>query len=68
MMEYQRKVFDDAAIAWMQTHCSNVCQRKGAQLFALDGEPEHIHLLVVYPPKLAVSAAYVETQRGSTAP
>ena len=28
----------------------------GAQLLALDGEPDHIHLLVEYPPKLAVSA------------
>jgi putative transposase len=28
----------------------------GAQLLALDGEPDHIHLLVEYPPKPAVSA------------
>lgn len=53
--KYRRKVFDDAAIAWMQTHCANVCARMGAQLFALDGEPDHIHLLVEHPPKLAVS-------------
>ena len=28
----------------------------GTQRFALDGNPDHIHLLVEYPPKLAVSA------------
>jgi putative transposase len=28
----------------------------GAQLLALDGEPDHIHLFVEYPPELAVSA------------
>ena len=28
----------------------------GAQLIALDGEADHIHLLVEYPPKLSVSA------------
>ena len=54
--KYRRNVFDDAAIAWMQTHCANVCQRMGAQLFELDSGPDHIHLLVEYPHKLAVSA------------
>jgi putative transposase len=54
--KYRRKVLDVAAIVWMQTHCANVCERMGAQLLALDGEPDHIHLLVEYPPKLAVSA------------
>jgi putative transposase len=28
----------------------------GARLLALDGEADHIHLLVEYPPKLSVSA------------
>ena len=40
----------------MQTHCANVCERMGAQLLALDGESDRIHLVVEYPPTLAVSA------------
>jgi putative transposase len=53
--KYRRKVFDDAAIAWLQTHCAKVCATMGAQLVALDGESDHIHLLIEYPPKLSVS-------------
>lgn len=52
---YRRKVFDDAAIGWMQAHCAKVCATMGAQLLALDGEQDHIHLLIEYPPKLSVS-------------
>lgn len=53
--KYRRKVFDDAAIAWLQTHCAKVCATMGAQLVALDGESDHMHLLIEYPPKLSVS-------------
>ncbi len=53
--KYRRKVFDDAAIEWMQTHCARVCVTMGARLLALDGESDHIHMLIEYPPKLSVS-------------
>lgn len=53
--KYRRKVFDDAAIGWMQAHCAKVCATMGAQLLALDGEHDHVHLLIEYPPKLSVS-------------
>ena len=54
--KYRRNVFDDATIDWMQAHCTKVCATMGAQLLALDGEHDHIHLLIEYPPKLSVSA------------
>ncbi len=53
--KYRRAVFDDAAILWLQGHCKKVCEAMGAQLLALDGERDHIHLLIEYPPKLSVS-------------
>ena len=53
--KYRRAVFDDAAILWLQGHCKKVCKAMGAQLLALDGEIDHIHLLIEYPPKLSVS-------------
>ncbi len=53
--KYRRKVFDARAIAWLQAHCAKVCATMGAQLSALDGEADHIHLLIEYPPKLSVS-------------
>lgn len=33
-----------------------VCARFGATLVAFNGEHDHVHLLVHYPPKLALSA------------
>ena len=53
--KYRRWVFDDAAIEWLQMHCAKVCATMGATLAALDGEGDHIHLLIEYPPKLSVS-------------
>ena len=53
--KYRRKIFDAAAIEWTQRHCAKVCATMGAQLLALDGEADHIHMLVEYPPKLSVS-------------
>ena len=53
--KYRCKVFDDPAIEWLQTHCAKVCSTMGAQLMALDGQDDHAHLLIEYPPKLSVS-------------
>ena len=53
--KYRRKVFDNAGINWLQDHCAKVCATMGAQLLALDGEADHVHLLIESPPKLSVS-------------
>ena len=53
--KYRRKVFDAPAFEWLQTHCAKVCSTMGAQLMALDGQDDHAHLLIEYPPKLSVS-------------
>lgn len=53
--KYRRQVFDDAAIAWLQQHCIKVCTTMGATLIALDGEADHMHMLIEYPPKLSIS-------------
>ena len=53
--KYRRKVFDAPAFEWLQTHCAKVCLTMGAQLMALDGQDDHAHLLIEYPPKLSVS-------------
>jgi putative transposase len=34
---------------------SKVCDDFGATLVEMDGENDHVHLLIEYPPKLAVS-------------
>jgi len=53
--KYRRKIFDAAALAWLQEHFAKVCGQMGANLLACDGEADHIHLLVEYPPKHSVS-------------
>lgn len=53
--KYRRKVFDGDAIDRMRRMFGKVCEDMGASLIEMDGEDNHVHLLVEYPPKLAVS-------------
>lgn len=53
--KYRRKVFDGDAIDRMRRMLGKVCEDMGASLVEMDGEDNHVHLLVEYPPKLAVS-------------
>ncbi|MGW5093335.1 IS200/IS605 family transposase [Streptomyces nodosus] len=53
--KYRRGVFNDE----MLTHCEEimrkVCEDFEAELKEFNGERDHVHLLVHYPPKVAVS-------------
>lgn len=53
--KYRRKVFDAAAIEWLAGHFAKVCETMGCRFIACDGEADHIHLMVEYPPKHSVS-------------
>lgn len=53
--KYRRNVFDGDAIDRMRRMFGRVCEDMGASLVEMDGEEDHVHLLVEYPPKLAVS-------------
>ncbi len=53
--KYRRKVFDGDAIDRMRRMFAKVCTDMEASLVEMDGEDNHVHLLVEYPPKLAVS-------------
>jgi putative transposase len=53
--KYRRKVFDGDAIERLRPMFSRVCMDFGAQLDEMDGEVDHVHLLVSYPPSLSVS-------------
>ena len=54
--KYRRKVLDAAALAWLQEHARQVFAKMFCNLLACDGEADHLHLLVEYPPKRSVSA------------
>jgi putative transposase len=53
--KYRRKVLDDRAIEWLKGHFTKVCGTMDCAMLACDGEADHVHLLVEYPPKLSIS-------------
>lgn len=55
MTKYRRQVLDTRALDWLQLHFAKVCGKLGAELLACDGESDHVHLLIEYPPKHSVS-------------
>ena len=54
--KYRRKVFTKEILDDMQAIFEEVCSKFEAQLVEFDGECDHVHLLVVYPPKVAISS------------
>jgi len=63
--KYRRGVLDAAALDWLGTYFDEVCTRMDCRLLASDGEDDHIHLLVEYPPKLSISVL-VNALKGSS--
>lgn len=54
--KYRRKVFSKAVLDEMHGIFKKVCKDFEAVLSEFDGEDDHIHLLVNYPPKVSVSS------------
>jgi putative transposase len=54
--KYRRRVFDAQVIDLLRGIFDNVCSDVHVTLVQMDGEDDHAHLLVQYPPKVAVSA------------
>jgi len=42
-------------LVFMQAIFNDICQRFEAELVEFNGEYDHVHLLVHYPPKVAIS-------------
>ena len=53
--KYRRNVFTKEILDDLQGVFSSVCKDFGAELIEFDGEHDHVHLLVNYPPKVSVS-------------
>ena len=53
--KYRREVFTREILDAMHPIFSSVCSGFGPQLIEFDGEDDHVHLLVNYPPKVAAS-------------
>ena len=55
VVKYRRKRVDGQAISRLRTFFAKTCTNFEAQLIEMDGQDDPLHLLVQYPPKLAVS-------------
>ena len=53
--KYRRRVFTSAILDDAKRIFASVCADFDADLIEMDGEDDHVHLLVNYPPKVAVS-------------
>lgn len=53
--KYRRHVFTRAILDDLRQILDRVCTDFEAELVEFDGEDDHVHLLVNYPPKVAVS-------------
>jgi putative transposase len=54
--KYRREVFTKAILDDLRGIFASVCADFEAELIEFHGEDDHVHLLVNYPPKVAVSA------------
>jgi putative transposase len=53
--KYRHKVFGSTHLERMQEIMRDVCADFGAELAEFNGESEHVHLLVNFPPTVAIS-------------
>jgi putative transposase len=54
--KYRGKVFASPAFAVLKGIFSKVCEDFESRLVEFDGQADHVHLLVAYPPKVSVSS------------
>ena len=53
--KYRRNVFTKQILKELQKVFVEVCADFEAELVEFDGEQDHVHLLINYPPKIAIS-------------
>ena len=53
--KYRQKVFTDEILKTMEVIFRNVCQEFETELVEMNGEFDHVHLLLNYPPKVSIS-------------
>jgi putative transposase len=64
--KYRRRILDAAALEWLKGHFTSVAGKMSCELLAADGEADHVHLLVEYPPRLSISVL-INTFKGTSA-
>ncbi len=53
--KYRRGVITDRVRNDLEASMRKVCENFEAELIEIDGEDDHLHLLIAYPPKVSIS-------------
>jgi len=53
--KYRLKVFDAEGLKVLNDAFNNVANKMGFRIIEFNGESDHVHLLVEYPPKFSIS-------------
>jgi putative transposase len=56
VVKYRRRILAGEHLARMEAVCRGVAEKMGFQVLEFNGEPDHVHLLVEYPPAISVSS------------
>lgn len=64
--KFRRKLFTDPMLTFTETTMRGVCAELDVDLVEFNGEADHVHLLVAYPPTLAISVL-AQRLKGRTA-
>lgn len=56
VVKYRHRILDAQHLARMEAVCLGVAEKMGFQLLEFNGEADHVHLLVEYPPAVSVSS------------
>lgn len=61
--KYRHKVLSAAGLAVIESACRAVAVKMNFQILEFNGEADHVHMLLEYPPKLSISQM-VNTLKG----
>jgi putative transposase len=53
--KYRRKVFDEEGLNLIEQSFRDVARKMDFKILEFNGEAEHVHALIEYPPKLSIS-------------
>jgi putative transposase len=53
--KYRRKLIDGHMISQIEDAFNSACEKLECTVVAFDGEADHVHALISYPPKVAIS-------------
>lgn len=53
--KYRRKVFDGMMIQQIREAFESAAEKLEIEIMEMDGEADHVHVLIAYPPKLSIS-------------